>query len=606
MKVVLTLGETPAKIAPATLLGQQIEACYGAVEGMLSDRLDNAKFAAPADARTGIAHRWRPTFTTMPGIYCALTTGVSLSGCESQMCHCYWPETELAGIQQTGRQLRAGEVLELELWAKAMSTPVNIRVGLKPLSAQAPVYAQADLCIDAAYWKPYRATFTIPRDDDEAIFYIRLLGEGKLWLDQAHLRPAGEGHVCREMLRRMESLRIPALRFPGGTISNNYHWRYGTGAVHLRPTFPDPVFKATMNYDFGVDDYLDLCHNQGFTPQLTINMGTGTPDEAGEWATYCARWFAGRGSEPPPIYFEMGNELEGHHELGHMTPGMYVAALREYVPAVREGYPAARIGVKADEHYYYLRTDQLQPWRDIVLADALDLADFFIIHSYQGAWRETDIDRQISVIDGIANVQGQLEGLIGAIRAAKGAQPVALTEWNYWLHAGQADGKGFYEPYDAQHGLYVAGVLQMLARLAPNVELANFYNLINPMGVFLHHGADVVESCLADIFRLYRPAFPGEVLPLTVASPPLGEHGPAVDALAMRNAEGVWLFMCNRHPAQAAHVQIDLDGLLGENTVATLLAGESPTGQFHSVDSPLSGKTIDLPPLSLLRLTTRQ
>ncbi|HEY3415761.1 MAG TPA: hypothetical protein VGM23_02650, partial [Armatimonadota bacterium] len=571
-----------------------------------SERLENPKFTAPADERTGIAHRWRPTFTTMPGIHCALTTGVSLSGGESQMCHCYWPETELAGIQQTGRQVRAGEVLELELWAKAMSTPVNIRVGLKPLSAQAPVYAQADLCIDAAYWKPYRTTFTIPRDDDEAIFFIRLLGEGKLWIDQAHLRPVGEGHVCGEMVRRMESLRIPVLRFPGGTISNNYHWRHGIGPVHLRPSLPDPVFKATMNYDFGVDDYLDLCHAQGIIPQLTINMGTGTPEEAGEWAAYCARWFTERGIELPPIYFEMGNELEGHHELGHMTPGMYVAALRAFVPAVRAGYAAARIGVKADEEYYYLRADQLQPWREVVLAEALDLADFFIIHSYQGAWRETDTERQISVVDGIANVQAQLDGLIGAVRAANGTQPVALTEWNYWLHAGQADGKGFLEPYDVQHALYVAGVLQMLARLAPDVEVANFYNLINPMGVFQHRGADVEESCLADIFRLYRPAFPGEVVPLDVMSPLLGERGPAVDALMMRNAEGAWLFVCNRHPAEAAQIQVDLDDLVGADTVATLLVGESPTRQFTTSEVTISGTTIDLPPLSLLRLAPRR
>jgi hypothetical protein len=44
--------------------------------------------------------------------------------------------------------------------------------------------------------------------------------------------------LCGEMVRRLASLRIPALRFPGGTISNNYHWRYGTGPVHLRPSMP--------------------------------------------------------------------------------------------------------------------------------------------------------------------------------------------------------------------------------------------------------------------------------------------------------------------------------------------------------------------------------
>jgi len=301
-----------------------------------------------------------------------------------------------------------------------------------------------------------------------------------------------------------------------------------TGPLHLRPTLMEPEFKATLSYDFGTDEYLALCQAQGITPHITVNMGTGTPDEAGEWAAYCAQWFAARGGRLPTIYFEMGNEQEGHHELGHMTPSMYVAALREFVPSVRKAYPAARIIAKADEHYYYLRADQMKPWRKTVLAEAADLADLFVIHSYQGQWRETDEGRQIGVVDGIRALQEQLEKLIGDVRAAHGKQPVALTEWNYWLHAGQSDGKGFLEPYDVQHGLYVAGIVHTLARLAPDIELANFYNLLNPMGVFQHRGADVTETCLADIFRLYRPAFPGEVLPLINDSPLLGANGPAV------------------------------------------------------------------------------
>ena len=36
-------------MATAALLGQQIEVCYGSTEGMLSDRLANPKFTAPAD-----------------------------------------------------------------------------------------------------------------------------------------------------------------------------------------------------------------------------------------------------------------------------------------------------------------------------------------------------------------------------------------------------------------------------------------------------------------------------------------------------------------------------------------------------------------------------
>ena len=626
MNVSIGIDGVSSHSAPAALLGQQIEACYAAVEGLLSNRLANPKFAWPADARTGIAHKWRPTFTTMPGIQCELTPNVSLSGHESQMILCYWPETELGGIQQNGRQVRAGETLELELWAKAMSTPVQIRVGLKPLSAQAPVYDQADIGVNASYWKRYTATFRIPQDDNEAIFFIRLCGEGRIWLDQVHLRPAGEGPLCAEMIRSIASLQVPVLRFPGGTETNGYHWRYGTGPVHLRPSHSDAEFKGTLcQHDFGTDEYLALCHEQGITPHLVLNLGTGTPEEAGQWAEYCARWYAARNVKPPLIYFEVGNEQEGHHELGHMTPEMYVTALREFVPVVRQAYPAARIIAIGCEHYYYLRTDQLKPWRDTVLAQAADLVDVFAVHLHQGFWGDTDAWRQGNIVRSVNGYRQGLEGLIGAVRAAGQSHPVAVTEWTLLIHASQSDGKGFSEPYDVMHCQYVACVLHVLARLGKDVELANFYQLVNVAGVFLRESVEVKETQMAELFRLYRPAFPGEVLPLANNSPLLDpggpdetgsttavidsvpqaavqveSAGPAVDALALRCGRDTWLFLVNLHPTESA--RITLRGFPARPNDIVLLAGDKPMGAFRRSTPEFSAGELELPPLALARL----
>ncbi len=625
MNVNLVCGKQAAHTAPAALLGQQIEACYEAVAGLLSDRLANPKFAWPADPRTGIAHKWRPSFTTMPGVHCELTPNLSLSGNESQMIHCYWPETELAGIQQNGRQIRAGETLELELWAKAMSTPVNLRVGLRPLSTLAPVYGQADLCVHAAYWKRYTAVFQIPKDDDSAIFFIRVCGEGRVWIDQAHLRPAGEAHLCAPIMRGIATLQIPVLRFPGGTETNGYHWRHGTGPVHLRPALPDAAFKGTLSqYDFGTDEFLALCYEQGITPHLVLNLGSGTPDEAGQWAAYCARWYEARNLTPPLIYFEMGNEQGGHHELGHMTPEMYAEALREFVPPVRQAYPAARIIAIGCDHYYYLRADQLKPWRNTVLARAADLVDVFSVHLHQGRWGDNDAQRQADVGRSVANYRQGLEALIRDIRAAGHRHPVAVTEWTLLMHAGQSDGQGFLEPYDVMHVQYAACVLHVLARLGHAVELANFYQLVNVAGVFLRRGVAVEATQMADLFRLYRPAFPGDVLPLdndspvltSCAVPPVGATTAAVDAvpqteqaearaqaldvLALQRGGTLWVFLVNLHPTQSA--QVSLRGVPDEAVEGILLAGDRSLGSFQRRELHVARGRVDVPPLSVSRL----
>ncbi len=204
------------------------------------------------------------------------------------------------------------------------------------------------------------------------MFFITVQGQGIVWLDQVHLLPEGEPVVRRELTDAWRALRIPVLRFPGGCISTNYHWGHGTGPRHLRPTLPDPVFKWETNYEFGTDEYLALCLEQGIQPQISVNVGSGTPDEARDWAAYCAAWYARQGAEPPEIYWQIGNEHWGAWELGNMSGEMYAEALREYVPAIRAAYPRARIVALGPEQGEVFDPDQRLPWREPVLAHAAD------------------------------------------------------------------------------------------------------------------------------------------------------------------------------------------------------------------------------------------
>ena len=154
---------------------------------------------------------------------------------------------------------------------------MTLRVGLRPLASRAPEYDAATIRVTAGYWKPYTALLTPMGDDDAAVFYLTVEEQGVVWLDQVHLWPEGEPAVRRELTEAWRSLHLPVLRFPGGCISANYHWVHGTGPRHLRPTLPDPVFKWQTDYEFGTDEYLALCHEQGIQPQITVNLGSGTP-----------------------------------------------------------------------------------------------------------------------------------------------------------------------------------------------------------------------------------------------------------------------------------------------------------------------------------------
>ena len=599
---VVTLLKSSSKIKVSEMiLGQNIEVGANVIGGMLSDRFANPKFLGPANPQTGLAPSWQLHGGHSWPFRCELTEGLSMSGNSSQMLHSYkGSDGAHYGIVQTGISIRKGEKLEIEMWAKCKDRPIDLVLSLSPLPVREPLYAEVKIQVNASYWKPYRAVFTIPEDNDEAVFKC-FIGQGMLWIDQIHLRPAGEGVLCKAMMEKIATLKMPTLRFPGGCLSTNYHWKHGTGPSHLRPDLMDPIgrFKEGTRYDFGTDEYLEMCHSQGISPFITVNIGSGTPDEAGDWAAYCAEFFRKRGVKPPPAYFQMGNEHYGVWESAHITAEMYVEAMREFVPLIRKAYPKARIVALGEEFSSDVYSAKALPWRKTILDKAMDLVDVLSLNRYKGQWGETDLDKMINVAESIPKVEKDLMDLIRDCRSRGLKTKVGVTEWNYWQNAMHYDGKDFLEPDDVQHGLYVAGTLNMFARLGEDMEVSTFYHLVNAMGMFHHFGADVKETCVAEVFRLYRPALPGRLIPLKINSPLLGKKETALDAVMLQSGKSTWLFAANRSPSEP--VRISLKGFTDSFKSSVCLVASSVGKPLQNMECGLGSDKIELPPLSLFR-----
>ena len=54
-----------------------------------------------------------------------------------------------------------------------------------------------------------------------------------------------------------------------------------------RPTVRDLAWQSLEPNPFGTDEFIALCRTMGWTPMLTVNLGTGTPEEARDWVEYC-------------------------------------------------------------------------------------------------------------------------------------------------------------------------------------------------------------------------------------------------------------------------------------------------------------------------------
>jgi len=592
----LVLGGDGRHHVSELLLGVNLEMVPANAASLLSNRLRNPKFGGPPDVQTGVAHEWMPAGFNMGGMHAKIIEGMFMSPSQCQMIHNYIGAYG-AGLVQIGIPVRRGETLEFKIWAKVRHRPVCVEICLRPLASRVEeTYAKVDILVDSAYWKCFSATFHMEKTDDDAAFFIQLKDTGVVLIDQVSLEPADSAGIKKDTEEVILRLNPPMIRFPGGCMSTNHHWRLGTGPRELRPSLPDPVFKTRTDYDFGTDEYLTLCRTLGISPHITVNIGSGTVTEAAEWAGYCRDWYLRLGESPPLIYFQMGNEQYGSWETSHMNAAMYVDALREFVPAVRFAYPDCRIIVLAEPMASGVSGEADTPLRELVLSEAKGLFDVLAINRYKGQWFDDPADQLRNAIDSVEKVRHDLELLSEDCRNAGVIPRLALTEWNYWLHAAQWDGKNFYEPDDALHGVFFSGMVHVLWRMADVIEIASYYHLLNAMGLMTEKKGRCSETAIGTLYRLYRSALPGRLVPMDLE---WGNEG-KLDSLVIVHEGITSLFVCHRALGEAAVVNLS-DALGRVLSCQTLAAADcySPMKDqtIHVVDGEVT-----LPPLSVTRI----
>ncbi len=584
--------------ASQQLLSNNIEAYEDTIPSMLSDRLRNPKFGGPENLQTGMAAEWEPVGNTMTGMACRLIPGMYMSGREAQLVHNYTQHNR-CGILQAGVQVRAGEEFEVEMWARVQHHPVVLSVELRLPGQTTLDTAKAEMTFNLAHWHRRTCRITAPGTGTVS-FQINVPGDSRVIIDQVHLRPVGQTHVCQEMIDAFDQLPCPVLRFPGGCVTCTYHWEHGIGPVHLRPVCDDPVFRYKAYYDFGTDEYLALCAAKGIRPFITLNTTTATPEDAAAWASYVRNWHVTRNLAIPATYFMFGNENYGIHEIGHMTGEMYAAQLREFVPPLRAAYPEARILAIGEFESAGLREEDTTSWRSVIIEKAADLFDTLVVTRYSHGPDNLPLAKSMEcVADNVADKEADLRRQAQSIRDAKLKCTMGIVEWNYWTRASHNDHAGFYEPNDIRHCLYAAGYLNAFCRTGDILEVTNYYSLVNTMGMIHVHDGRVQFSDMAKVFSLYAPALPGDVLELGIDSPALTGKSKTVDANFIRTDEATYGFLINYSATETAEVLIEGFGAIAEATGLKATAILTPVEVFQPV---FDGQVVTLPAMSLVRI----
>lgn len=134
-----------------------------------------------------------------------------------------------------------------------------------------------------------------------------------------------------ETVSLLDEMGLRALRFPGGSASDEYDWASNTSDTN------------TWQWATSFDDFAHVATNVGVSAIITVNYGTGTPAEAAAWVAYSKSQNYGF------KYWEIGNECYGTWETDSNTfphdPYTYATRAAQYIQQMRAADPTIHIGV---------------------------------------------------------------------------------------------------------------------------------------------------------------------------------------------------------------------------------------------------------------------
>jgi len=137
-----------------------------------------------------------------------------------------------------------------------------------------------------------------------------------------------------DTISALQELGTSLLRFPGGSLSDEYHWATGTSLTN--------TWTWAMNFE----NFMHVATNVGAQAIITVNYGTGTSNEAAAWV-----FSANVTNHCNFKYWEIGNECHGLWETDSNVPAHdpYTYALRAagYFALMKAADPTIKIGVVA-------------------------------------------------------------------------------------------------------------------------------------------------------------------------------------------------------------------------------------------------------------------
>lgn len=345
-----------------------------------------------------------------------------------------------------------------------------------------------------------------------------------------------------DLPEKLKTAGVTALRYPGGSYSDVYHWKTHSATVGTTLYInPNDTFDHFMTMDV---------LPTGAAAVITVNYGSnaagsagGDPAEAAEWVRY-----ANREKGWNIRYWEIGNEIGGngystgsgweydlHYPYNNnrkgqaaLSPAAYGKNTLEFIRAMKAVDPSIKIGVGVN-----MPDPNPNEGNIPLLKEVKDKIDFAIVHWYPNA-SATDLTVTEEIKPQVAALREEIARYAGA---GQKNIPLAITETN---GGGTGASRALFAT-DTFLTWFEAGAITVEWQEMHNGFLSDVKEVPNDTPAEAYYGMQM--AALA--------ARPGDVLVEARSSSPL-----LVAHAVKRNDGAVGVVLINKHPNQPYVVDI--------------------------------------------------
>ncbi len=398
-----------------------------------------------------------------------------------------------------------------------------------------------------------------------------LLGNNSQWVDNGDGLVSDTGQAQMQAITSAAQMQPSVLRYPGGSLSDTYHWRDGIGAVESRGSNRD-LANHYQRVNFGTDEFLQLASYLNSAPLVTVNLVTGDAQEAADWVRYANG--SGATTQQRVKYWELGNEpylQENARPDLALAPAEFARRANAAILAMKAIDPSIQVGIP-------LRSDTIggiaatpyPGFNSTVLSQITAPIDYVAVHNGYfpfvfTASPVTDQDLYAAVMAASGVLSADLDATRAQLHALRPEQalPIALTEYNALFGLGTSQ---LIEYSNSLAGaLYVADTLNLLVART-DILAANIWSLLGngSFGVMDNSG---LPRPTYYVLQAYKKLFQGNRLAAQLSAPSVASatvgavpaaYTPAISATVTRDAKTLRIAVINRHSTAAANVSLEL------------------------------------------------